>query len=297
MKKLLSVIAMITIALVALPPAAGSATVKGSPSPACKGTSGQDAMVRAFVERTNTKWKIDLKAQDYEVQADTTGCTIKPRGSAPVTTQLVKDAAGRSTLVANTTAPPAPIPAKPGGATVQQETKWFQPTCYGRLGDAGGVGYMDTCFAWGDMNYPGQTRWNYAARAYATCGALEGGPDFWQVYDCSVRTWRVDNSAPLVWNEWSPKSTANLSSCGSVNLNVVAGPVSVGVSVNTCEKLIPAKGADPGDFKATWAGRSYWGSDVRETGLLNLNEPAACALVKSGDPTGLHERLWPFPGC
>ncbi|WP_146103638.1 hypothetical protein [Nonomuraea solani] len=273
------------IALVVLPPGTGSAGTSRPVSPECGSTSDQQTAIRELVQRTNDRLKVSVKAEDYEVQSDGTNCVVKPRGSGPVTTEVVTDSAGRKTITAKAKLEAAPAIKAGGNATIQQDAQWWQPTCYAAYEDAARVGIMNPiCFQWGSMNYTGATRWNYVARMYATCAARKGGPDFWQVYTCSVGTRPQDTSPPLVLNDYSPRSTQTLSGCQNVPLNITAGPVSTGVFVNTCDKLalIKEPSANRPEMEVAWQGRAYWAEDKRETGFL----------LGMGSPIGQSPQMW-----
>lgn len=237
----------------------------------------QAGMIRDFVARMHARWGLSIIPSDYEVQFDQHGITIKPNGATlrtSVTSNASGGSSGGSVDHMTTMAAPTPNEAREqvahGLTTVQQDTVWYQPECYARLTDSEGVGYMDTCSMFGEMNYQGATRRNMAFRSYATCGARDGGPEFMQVGGCTVHSMRnnVLDSPELFWNDWSPKSSSNLGSCESISLSIGIGPVSAGATVNTCEELIPRKGEDPANLRVSWNGKSYYGSDVRETGLL-----------------------------
>ncbi|MGP4103972.1 hypothetical protein [Nonomuraea sp. KM90] len=305
MRKILSMLMAASVALVALPTSAGAATIDVTPPPACASSDDKDKIVQDFVERVNKRWSLDINPTDYEVQSDGTGCTVKPKGSAPVQAEPAARSADTAVALSTTVSPPAPAPGAKDGVALMQDTSWWQPTCYARQGDPEGVGWMDTCFQWGSMHYEGATRWNYAARMYASCGALEGGPTFWQVSGCYVATKRAPNSPALVWNDWDPKSTRPLNSCGSVGLSIGVGPVSASYSVNTCDKLQPTKGTEAADLRVDWEGKSYYGEDIRETGLLiGIGSPIGQApLLNVGFGYTYEECVWPptpspyYPWC
>ncbi|MGN9914220.1 hypothetical protein ACTMTJ_42500 [Phytohabitans sp. LJ34] len=224
--------------------------------------------IRNFVERVNSKWKLGIKAHDYEVRSGDAGCVIQPKDASSVTTQAGARSAGTSMTTTTTTTIAVP-PAKSvdGGVTIQQDTKWQEPQCR-ELTDPEGAGFMQTCLQWGNMDYQGATRRNLAVRTYASCGARAGSSIFQQISECYVSTEPYGSGSTWVWNDWSPKSTAQLNPCGTVGLSIGVGPVSASSSVNTCEKLVPARGSVPSDFRATWMGESYYAEDVRETGAL-----------------------------
>ncbi|SPL88236.1 unnamed protein product [[Actinomadura] parvosata subsp. kistnae] len=216
----------------------------------------------------SSKWKLSIKTQDYEMRPFDAGCVIQPKGATPVTAQGDPNSAGGSiTVSAVETAPPPETPPS-GGAAIQQEATWSEPTCRETF-DSAGIGKMRACGQWGRMDYEGATHINYAFRSYASCGAREGGPIATYVSECYVETDPLSpTSTTLVWNDWSPKSTAEFNPCGSLGLNLGVGPVSASYTVNTCEKLIPAWGTYAPDFRATWKGKSYFAEDVRETAAM-----------------------------
>ncbi|MFD1546515.1 hypothetical protein [Nonomuraea guangzhouensis] len=271
MKKLLSAIVAAAITLVTLPSGTGAAETSRASASECGSISEQQAAIHKFVRLTKDRLKLSISAHDYEVQDYGEGCIVKPRGSAPVTVNVATDASGRKTVTGQTDTPtPSAIQAD-GNVTTQAETQWQQPQCWGPFEDAARVGIMQPyCFQWGIMNYVGATRWNYAARVYATCGAREGGPDFWQVYACSVGARPSATSAPMVLNDYSPRGSTTLSGCGSIPLNITAGPVSAGTSLQTCEKLALETSPSPTwpQMEVRWIGTSYWSRDKRETGFL-----------------------------
>ena len=235
-------------------------------SPEHRSGIGESPDVWQFVERVRSRWGIHLNSSDYEVHALASGKVVKPKGSARVVERIAHGE--DSTQVTLGTAQIAPEMPAGGEIGVQQDTIWRTPTCYARIGDSDGVGWMDTCAQWGHMNYSGSTGRNYAFRMYASCGAADPGHTFKEVDECYVSSARASNSSPLLWNDWSPKSTTNLSNCGTIQLQVAAGPVAASASVNTCETLEIMKGAEGGTFRATWVGDSYYPEEVRETGSL-----------------------------
>src|ERR1700754_4630794 len=102
------------------------------------------------------------------------------------------------------TSPPTPDEAArmkaSGDVTIMQETVWFQPVCFSRLTDPDDAGRMDACAKWGDMNYAGQTRDNWAFHIYGSC--WPGGADFYEVTECYIDTVKDSSSVPLFWNDW-----------------------------------------------------------------------------------------------
>ncbi|MEQ4720378.1 hypothetical protein [Nonomuraea sp. B19D2] len=264
MRRLLSVLAVVAaVTLIAQPiPAGGSAASHRKPLSGCDNIEDKDAAIRDLAEYVNSKWKLGIKAQDYETQSFEAGCVIQPKGAAPVDLRST----GGSLTVSVMETPPANSPDD--GATIQQEATWREPTCRETF-DSAGIGKMRACGQWGRMDYEGATHINYAFRSYASCGAREGGPIATYVSECYVETDPLTpTSTTLVWNDWSPKSTAEFNPCGSLGLNLGVGPVSASYTVNTCEKLIPAWGTYAPDFRVTWKGKSYFAEDVRETAAM-----------------------------
>jgi len=103
---------------------------------------------------------------------------------------------------------------------------------------------------------------------YASCAPKD---DAWftELDECYVSTKKSPTSDPLVWHDWSPKSSQDPGGCGNLSLSVAAGPVTATMNLATCEELIPTKGEEPADFRVNWVGDAYWDGDVRETGLLH----------------------------
>jgi hypothetical protein len=261
-------------ALLVLPSSLGG--IPAASAEAGQAISSADAtLINEFVGRINTKWQLGIKPADYEVQRDEGMSIVKPRNAPRVHTSAVRNDVGGTSSGSTTTIAPPP-PQLDSRAGIQQETLWYTPTCYGRLSDALGVGYMDTCSQWGDMNYQGQTRWNYAFRAYATCGAASPGQVYLEVDECYVDTVRRPGSPQQFWNDWSPRSTQQFNPCGTYQMEIAWGPVTGARQVSTCEQLVPDKGADPADFRSTWIGDSYYHSDVRETAFV----------ISTGTPIG-----------
>ncbi|GAA1676723.1 hypothetical protein GCM10009733_086990 [Nonomuraea maheshkhaliensis] len=272
MKRLLSAIAALAVAFAVLPSGVGSAATSRAASPECGSASDQQAAIREFVQLTSDKLKINIKEENYEVQVDGANCIVKPRGSAPVTSKTVTDALGNKTITVSTSTTHVPDLSGGGVATIQQDTKWYEPTCIGPYEDETQIGIMNPlCLQWGDMRYENATRDNYVFRMYATCGARKGGPELSQVYACSVEAGQSGGSSPeLLLTDYNPKGTLSLPNCQSIPLNITAGPVSAGTAVTTCERLALIKSPAPVNpwMEVAWQGKSYWEADKREVGFL-----------------------------
>lgn len=221
--------------------------------------------IEEFAGRIHSRWGVTVNPANYEVAIISGVKVVKPKG-APLTVQKHEDSKGNGSLTmsAPSAAPPAPAS---DALSIQSEPQWYEPTCYARLADADGVGWMDTCSQWGEMDYAGATRRNVAFKMYATCSAT-GRVYTKELDDCYVDSIKSATSATWYWNDWSPKSTVSLSNCGDITLTVGYGGVGGSYTLHTCEKLVPLKGTAGGDFRATWYGESYKSTDARETAML-----------------------------
>ncbi|MEU8404555.1 hypothetical protein AB0C28_56140 [Nonomuraea sp. NPDC048892] len=269
MKRLISAIAAVAAVFAVLPSGVGSAATSRAASPDCGNASDRQTAIREFVQLASGKLKINIKEENYEIQADGPSCIVKPRGSAPVTSKTVTDSTGNRTITVSTSTT-APVTQGSGDVSIQEDTKWYQPLCWGSYEDEAHVGIMNPiCSVWGEMKYQGAIQDNYVMRMYSTCGARKGGPEFSQVYSCSVKTGSA--GAPKTWlTDYSPKGTTSLSNCQSIPLSITAGPISAGTSVTTCEKLalITSPSAVNPKMEVAWQGKSYFAEDKREVGLL-----------------------------
>ncbi|SFO80544.1 hypothetical protein SAMN05421810_1018 [Amycolatopsis arida] len=238
--------------------------------------------IEEFVDRIHERFGLVVDGSDYETRNHGQAVYIVRKG-APVTatrsTELGHRASGdqprlEKSFSPGLSSPPTPTEAKiqvdQGEVTVQQGIAWYQPECWSNnnppLTDPKDAGWMDACWQWGDMNYSGASRANFAFRMYATC--KPGEADYYELKECYVDSVRHSTSAPLVWNDWSPKSTVDLGGCGQVQLQVGVGPVTGGATVSTCEELIPEREVDPADMRTRWVGDAYWKDEVRETGQI-----------------------------
>jgi hypothetical protein len=309
MRKLLSTVALAAaVTLVAALAPAGSATASHTSPSACDHITDKDAAIRDFVEGIKKDWNLDVKARDYEVQAHGGECVIQPKGTRPVTSEAEARSDG-STTSSMTTVETMPASTTPtdGDATIQQEVVWQQPTCY-EWTDAERIGWMRACGQWSRMDYEGATHKNYGFRMYASCHALAGHA-FDQVNSCYVAAEPFSSTPLVVWNDWDPKATLEFNPCGSIPIGLSVGPFSTSWNINSCEKIIPSESPSPGvpDWRATWVGKSYYESDVRQTAAL-----VAFGIPKSwsGSPSLYFKRgftteecVWPptpspyYPWC
>lgn len=255
-------------------------TLPTIPASAERATAGKS--IDQFVERVHDKFGLKIDATDYEMRSHGEETLIVRKDASMTATQKLAATApesdgqerlGRS-FTQGKSSPPTPAEARKqaveGDMRVQQGIGWYEPECWSNnnppLTDPDDAGWMDACWQWGDMNYVGATRANFAFRMYATC--KPGEANFYELVECYVDTVEHPDSAPLVWNDWSPKSTTDLGGCGQVQLQVGVGPVVGGATVSTCEELIPERETAPADMRTRWVGDAYWKEDVRETGQI-----------------------------
>ncbi|MFI7454080.1 hypothetical protein ACIBQX_41780 [Nonomuraea sp. NPDC049714] len=308
MRKLLSVVTLsATVMLIAAPVPAGSATGSRTSPSACDHIGDKDAAIRDFVEGIKKDWKLDVNARNYEIQAHGAECAIQPKGARPITSGTEARSGGSTTSMTTVETMPTSATPADGGATIQQDVDWQEPSCY-EWEDAEHIGWMRACGQWGRMDYEAATRKNYAFRMYASCHALAGHP-FDQVNGCYVAAEPFANDRNIVWNDWDPKATLQFNPCGSLPIGLTVGPFSTSFTITSCDKIVPSDSPRPGvpDLRATWIGKSYYEEDVRQTAAL-----VAFGVPKSyqSSPSILFQRgftheecVWPptpsptFPWC
>lgn len=246
----------------------GLAVAQGSASALPGRQNDADAAsILEFAQQVNDRFGLVIDPADYEIEKLADGSIIKRKGTNPVVSTEIGSDDGSTTVTLEKYTPPA---VKSSGDMTAQGTKWRQPDCQKRTQND--YGWMNTCWQFGDMQYSGATRYNFAVRTYATCAPKASINT--ELDACYVSSSKKSGST-LYWNDWSPKSTKELDDCGEVNLNIAVGGVGAGLVVHTCEKLVPTLGSAPGSFKSTWIGDAWYpANDVRETGsLIGLGMP------------------------
>ncbi|MET8062476.1 hypothetical protein [Micromonospora sp. NPDC005313] len=223
--------------------------------------------IQEFADRVHDRWGLKIDPSAYEVVVINGVESVHPKGM-PLNVEETSDGKGGGSTFLST---PVTAPARPRLdriATLASEPAWYTPTCYARLTDSPEhVGWMDSCSQWGEMDYASSTRRNLALKVYASCGANSGNISR-EIDECAVETKPIAGNTTFYWNDWSPKSTVQLSDCGDIGLSVGYGGVGASYTIHTCDKLVPRKGQEGGDFTSTWKGSAYWQDDVRETALL-----------------------------
>ncbi|MEO3922326.1 hypothetical protein ABGB07_00370 [Micromonosporaceae bacterium B7E4] len=260
-----------------LPLTAGAAEAEALPSG--RSAAESRATIDDVAQRVKSRWGVEIDRAAYQVKDIDGDAWVLPRGADIDVTHETRPDGSRQvsfSMTADSLPAGSGPPAGTGtGAGVRQDgTAWYTPFCAARIGDQHGVGWMDKCTQYGRITYLDSV--TTVMKMWASCGALDGGPDFWEVDECYVEN-RWD-PGQAVWADYQPRSTVPLSNCGDIPLSVSSGPFSLGTVIRTCEKLVPTPGAHPPNFKATWIGDSYWGTDVRETGFLiayRVNNPNA----------------------
>ncbi|MEU7855537.1 hypothetical protein [Nonomuraea sp. NPDC049141] len=270
MGKLLSTVALAAaVTLVTALAPAGSATASRTSPSVCDHIGDKDAAIRDFVEGIKKDWNLDVKARNYEVQAQGSECVIQPKGARPVTSgaEARSDGSTTSSMTTVETMPASALPTD-GDATIQQEVVWQEPSCY-EWEDAEHIGWMRACGQWARMDYAAATHKNYGFRMYASCHAVAGHA-FDQVNSCYVAAEPWGNDPNIVWNDWDPKATLEFNPCGSIPIGLSVGPFSTTWNINSCDKIVPSETSSPGipDWRATWVGKSYYEADVRQTAAL-----------------------------
>lgn len=267
------VVATVTASALAIPASATRPEERQAP-----------AEIHAFVDRVEAKYGVSIDSADYELRRNggETWILRKDAKTPQVTTVRHEGKAeSEPDVIEEVVTPGLASPPTPGEAakmkaagevTITQDTAWYQPTCWARLSDPEDAGHMDACAKWGDMNYSGETRQNWAYHMYASC--WPGGANFWEVTECFVDTVRDSSSGTLFWNDWSPKGTLDLGGCQSISLGVSAGPVNGGWTHNFCGRIIPDKGSEAADMRTRLDEELYYTDEVREIAqIIGIGAP------------------------
>ncbi len=260
---------------------AAAALASGAAVPASAASSNGDEIpkeILLFADRMEEKFGLPIDGTDYElrheggevwiVHKEAETPEVKTVGNTQSTTD--GQAAVEKVVALGSTKPPTSVEVKrqqeAGEVTIMQDTEWYQPVCFSRLTDPEDAGTMDACYKWGDMNYSGQTRQNWAFHFYGSC--WPGGADFYEIKECYVDTVKHSTSGTLYWNDWSPRGTIDLSGCGSFTLGIAAGPVNAGWTHNSCGEIIPEKGSAAADMRTRMVDDIYWTDEVREVAQI-----------------------------
>lgn len=227
----------------------------------------QQAAIARTVDSAKERWGLDLNPAEYKVVDTGLGAVVQPSGMPDI--RIVKSEGpnkGSFTASLDVGADPA---RREERIHSKADVEWYAPRCADWITDEKNIGKMLKCWQWGVIPYNNGLR-NEVYKGWASC--MPTGVDagyMRELDDCYDNTRRDPEGAPFQWQDYSPRSSTTLSTCGDVNLSISALGVSVGTVVRTCQKLNPEwVGPDAGDFGTRWVGDAYKPADVRETGQM-----------------------------
>jgi hypothetical protein len=234
----------------------------------------QQRLVDQFVGRVHNRWKLDIKAGDYEARADGSSILITPKGSPLV--RHVQVHGVDMVAVGATVHRPSTVGVHP-----YDNPSWNEPVCYARVNVYSKItpnvvdAWADACYQTGTVAYANQTGWDAVLKQWQTCATTGADGLNYNLTGCNIAfAPPPDNGGfnPLSWDDWDPKGTITQSPCGTVNLSVSIGGVGASLGLNLCDTLNPVKGTEPLDFQANWQGRAPTGQS-RETGdIIGVND-------------------------